>query len=170
VLDKKRLVGLGWCCLLDKRVCQSPFRMVHPQTMKTKKQRIVKMEVKDFLWDRMRWALDEKGYPYLPQPVIPEAKGLLLIENDTPVSYLAYNVRTNSGYVEIHYAHTSPACQNTGCASKLMNEVSKMYGGEYDFHVYETSGVSHRSLKRWGFEKVDPGQTLWIRKKSRRRH
>lgn len=134
--------------------------------MTTKIQRIVKMELKDFPWDKMSWALDENGYPYLPQSVIPGGTGLLLLENDTPVSYLAYNIWNNSGYVEIHYAHTSPTFQNKGCASKLMNHVSDMYGGEYDFHLYETSGVSYSSLKKWGFEKVDPGQTLWIRKKS----
>lgn len=136
--------------------------------MKIKKQRIVKIKLKDFPWDRMPWALDENGYPFLPQSVVPEAKGLLLLENDTPVSYVAYSVWTNSGYVEIHYAHTSPACQNEGCASKLMSELSETYGEEYDFRLYETSGVSHRSLKRWGFDKVDPGQTLWIRKKCNR--
>lgn len=132
--------------------------------MKTKRRTVVTMKLKDFPWDKMDWALDENGYPYAPQSVVAEAIGVLLLENDTPLSYLAYNVWGNSGYVEIHYAHTSPAFQNTGCASKLMNQVSEMYGGEYDFHLYETSGVSHRALKKWGFEKVDPGQTLWIRK------
>ena len=125
------------------------------------------MELRDFPWDKMPWALDEKGYPYLPQSVIPGGTGLLLLENDTPVSYLAYNVWTNSGYVEIHYAHTSPACQKAGYASKLMTYLSEEHGREYDFHLYETSGVSHGSLKRWGFEKV-PGQTLWVRKKTNR--
>ncbi len=126
----------------------------------------MKAKVSDFPWDRMPWALDENGYPYLPQSVIPRAQGLLLLENDTPVSYLAYNVWTNSGYVEIHYAHTSLSCQKAGYATELMSSLSEEHGGEYDFHVYETSGVSHRSLKRWGFEKVDPGHTLWVRKKS----
>lgn len=135
--------------------------------MNTKRQRIVKMKLKDFPWHRMDWALDENGYPYAPQPVVAGASGLLLLENDTPLSYVAYNVWSNSGYLEIHYAHTCPACQNTGCASKLMSVVAERYGSEYDFRLYETSGVSQRSLKRWGFEKV-PGQTLWIRKKTSR--
>ena len=102
--------------------------------------------------------------PYLPQLVIPRGQGLLLLEHDIPISYLAYNVWSNSDYVEIHYAHTAPAFQNTGCVSRLMKEILEMYGDKYDYHLYETSSVSHRSLKRWGFEQVS-GKTLWIRKK-----
>lgn len=127
---------------------------------------IEEMKLKDFPWDEMPWALHENGSPYIPGSVTEEASVLLLLENGTKIAYLVYDVWSYSGYVEIHYAQTYLPFQNKGCATKLVNEVYRKYGAQYDVHLYQTSGVSVNSLKRWNFEKPDPGQTLWVRRKA----
>lgn len=128
---------------------------------------IEEIRLEEFPWDEIPWARDENESRYIPGYVTQEATVLFLWQNDKRVAYLVYDVRINSGYVDIHYAQTWLPFQRKGCASKLMSEVIERHGGEYDFHVYETSSVSHGSLNRWGFEKV-PGKTLWIRKKTNR--
>ncbi|KPL05019.1 MAG: hypothetical protein AMJ73_02955 [candidate division Zixibacteria bacterium SM1_73] len=126
---------------------------------------VEEIKLRDFPWDKVAWAVDENGSPYIPRHVTPEASVLILWKDDKRVAYLVYDVSYKVGQVEIHYVHTP--YQRKGYATKLMNEISRRHNSQYEIHAYSTSDIAEHLLTKCGFERADPGQTKWVRRPAR---
>jgi hypothetical protein len=117
----------------------------------------------DFPWDKIPWALSEKGRFGITEDVVYQDSVLILWENDKPVAYLCYG---KGNVVNIDYVQTNLSFQNRGYATILINKVIEKYNKEFDIKATHTSGTAKRLLQKCGFKQI--GDVDWFLSKEQK--
>lgn len=123
--------------------------------------RIDEIVFKDFPWDKIPWAIDERGR-FRTNAVNDENSVLILWVNDKSVAYLCYQKWNNYKVVDIHYVQTHLNLQQKGYATILVKEICKRYHKEFDIKADSTSKASEKLLQKCGFERLNPGTRSWL--------
>ena len=123
--------------------------------------RIEEIIFRDFPWDKIPWAIDERGR-FRTNAVNDQTCVLILWVNDKPGAYLCYQKWNNYKVVDIHYVQTDLNLQQKGHATILVKEICKRYHKDFDIKADSTSKASEKLLQKCGFSQVTPGAVTWL--------